>query len=88
MRTAPHALGLSVALAAAGMVFAAAPSPCAGEQDREIKALSATEIAGLREGRGMGYARAAGRDGHPGPGHVLELVEAYAALRGCAAPAR
>jgi hypothetical protein len=50
------------------------PSPYAGEQLREIKALSATEQADLLAGRGMGLARAAELNGYPGPKHVLELA--------------
>lgn len=47
--------------------------PYAGLETRGIKALSAEEIAGLREGKGMSLALAAELNGHPGPLHVLEL---------------
>ena len=50
----------------------AAPSPYAGEQAREIKALSADEISGYLAGRGMGLARPAELNGFPGPRHVLD----------------
>ena len=53
-----------------------AASPYAGEQSREIKALSADDIAGLRAGKGMGYAKAAELNGFAGPAHVLELADA------------
>jgi Spy/CpxP family protein refolding chaperone len=53
---------------------AATPSPYAGEQAREIKALSASEIKALHQGAGMGYAKAAELNGYPGPMHVLELA--------------
>ncbi len=46
-----------------------------GEHRREIKALSAEEVAGLRAGRGMRMALAAELNGYPGPLHVLELAE-------------
>src|SRR5258708_27301908 len=46
----------------------------AGQQGREIKALSDSEIAGYLEGRGMGFAKAAELNGYPGPDHVLELA--------------
>ena len=46
----------------------------AGQQGREIKALSDSEIAGYLEGRGMGLAKAAELNGYPGPDHVLELA--------------
>jgi Spy/CpxP family protein refolding chaperone len=52
----------------------AAPSPYAGEQAREIKALSPSEIKALHQGAGMGYAKAAELNGYPGPLHVLELA--------------
>ncbi len=43
-------------------------------QSREIKALSAQQIEGLRGGRGMGMAMPAELNGYPGPLHVLELA--------------
>ena len=53
-----------------------AASPYAGEQSRDIKALSTDDIAGLRAGKGMGYAKAAELNGFAGPAHVLELADA------------
>ena len=53
---------------------AATASPYAGEQSRDIKALSATETNNLLNGAGMGYAKAAELNGYPGPMHVLELA--------------
>ena len=62
-----------------------AASPYAGEQSREIKALSADDIAGLQSGQGMGYARAAELNGFAGPaeagGHDVEIFDARC-LRG------
>lgn len=49
------------------------PGGYAGQQAREVKALSAQEMADLAAGRGMGLARAAELNHHPGPAHVLEL---------------
>jgi hypothetical protein len=49
-------------------------NPHAGQQDREIKALSGEEIAALRNGEGMGLAKAAELNGYPGPLHVLDLA--------------
>ena len=54
---------------------AAESSPYAGEEAREIKALSESEIADLLAGRGMGHAKAAELNGYPGPKHVLELAD-------------
>ncbi len=48
------------------------PSP---DTARAIKALSADEVAGLLEGRGLGFARAAELNSYPGPLHVLELAD-------------
>ena len=48
-------------------------SPYAGQQQRDIKALSAKEVDDYRQGRGMGYAKAAELNRYPGPSHVLEL---------------
>jgi hypothetical protein len=50
-------------------------SPYSGQEAREIKALSESEIAGLLAGKGMGYAKAAELNGYPGPKHVLELAD-------------
>jgi Spy/CpxP family protein refolding chaperone len=49
-------------------------SPYAGQQSREIKALDAREIQSLRQGAGMGLAKAAELNGVPGPMHTLELA--------------
>ena len=53
---------------------AAAGSPYAGHEHRDIKALSAEETAGLLAGEGLSQALAAELNGYPGPKHVLELV--------------
>lgn len=53
---------------------ALAASPYAGQQSREIKALSGEEVAGLLAGKGMGFAKAAELNGLAGPAHVLELA--------------
>lgn len=55
-----------------------APSPYAGQQAREVKALSPTQTADLLEGKGMEQAKAAELNGYPGPMHVLELAERLA----------
>ena len=66
-------------LVAVALLLAAPIAPAqqhggyAGQQSREIKALSAQETADLLAGRGMGLARTAELNGHPGPMHVLEL---------------
>jgi Heavy-metal resistance len=52
---------------------AAQTSGYSGQQEREIKALSAEETADLLAGRGMGAARAAELNHFPGPAHVLEM---------------
>jgi Spy/CpxP family protein refolding chaperone len=51
------------------------PAPYAGEQRREIKALSAQDQRGWTEGQGMGLAQAAELNGYPGPMHVLEHAD-------------
>jgi Spy/CpxP family protein refolding chaperone len=50
-------------------------SPYAGFQHRQVKALSAEQIADLQAGRGMGLALAGEMNGYPGPAHVLELAD-------------
>lgn len=49
--------------------------PYAGEQGREVKALSADEVKQYLSGAGMGYAKAAEMNRFPGPMHVLELAD-------------
>jgi Spy/CpxP family protein refolding chaperone len=56
----------------------AAQQPYAGEQAREVKALSGEEISQYLSGAGMGYAKAAELNGYPGPMHVLELSDQLA----------
>lgn len=64
---------LALMLVAADMAAAQAPASYAGQQTREIKALSAQDQADLLAGRGMGLARAGELNHYPGPAHVLEL---------------
>lgn len=51
-------------------------APYAGQDAREIKALSPERMEGLRAGAGLGYAKAAELNGWPGPLHALELADA------------
>lgn len=50
-------------------------APYAGQQQRAIKALSASELRGLESGAGLGMAKAAELNHYPGPLHALELAE-------------
>lgn len=50
-------------------------SPYAGEERREIKALSPGQVDQLLDGAGMGLARAAELNGVPGPRHVLDMAD-------------
>lgn len=50
-------------------------SKYAGEEKREIKSLSATDIEELQNGQGWGLAKAAELNGVPGPVHLLEMKE-------------
>jgi len=52
----------------------ASESPYAGQQQREIKALSERQVDGYLSGSGMGYAKAAELNAFPGPRHVLDLA--------------
>lgn len=73
-RTTTIGLFSLVFIALAGPALAQTVSPYAGEQSREIKALSAKEIEDLAQGRGMGLAKPAELNRYPGPIHVLELA--------------
>lgn len=48
-------------------------SPYAGEELRDVKALSASDLAELESGGGWGLAKAAELNGTPGPAHVLKM---------------
>ena len=72
-------LVLGAALAVAVPAVQAAPtSPYAGQEARDIKALSPAEIEGYLAGEGSGFAKAAELNHYPGPAHVLELAAALA----------
>ena len=82
-------LGATTALAAATPPVAFAQSghasahpPYAGQQLREIKALSAQEQQDWLEGKGLGLAKAAELNGYPGPMHVLENATALSLSAG------
>jgi Spy/CpxP family protein refolding chaperone len=49
-------------------------SPYAGEERREIKALSPADVDELLRGGGWGLAKAAELNGMPGPSHVLDMA--------------
>ena len=46
-----------------------------GQENREIKSLSETDIVELTNGKGWGLAKAAELNGVPGPAHLLEMKE-------------
>jgi len=50
-------------------------SDYAGQETRQIKSLSASDIEQLESGKGWGLAKAAELNGMPGPVHVLEMKE-------------
>lgn len=49
-------------------------SPYAGEEQRQIKALSDADIEELMRGGGWGFAKAAELNGMPGPRHLLDMA--------------
>lgn len=62
---------VSVLSASAGQA-----TPYAGQEQRTIKAISADEVRGYLDGKGLGFAKAAELNHYPGPNHVLENAEA------------
>jgi Spy/CpxP family protein refolding chaperone len=58
-----------------GPASAQTASPYAGEEAREIKALSPKEVDDLVQGLGMGLAKPAELNRYPGPLHALELAD-------------
>ncbi len=67
-------LSVAALVGSAAASLAQTPSPYAGQEQRSIKALSDREISDLTEARGMGLAKAAELNSHPGPLHVLKLA--------------
>lgn len=70
-----HAVSFLLLTGLAAVPAAAQTAGYAGQQTREIKALSSQETADLLAGRGMGLARAGELNSYPGPMHVLDLRE-------------
>ena len=77
MRTSVAAV-LAALLVMTTASLPAQQSPYAPHAQREIKALSAEEVAGYLAGEGMGMALAAELNAYPGPKHVLELADSLA----------
>ncbi len=50
-------------------------STYSGQEQRDIKALSQSQITGYLNAKGMGLAKAAELNHYPGPKHVLDLAE-------------
>ena len=50
-------------------------SPYAGQESRDIKALSPEDVAGYESGAGLGYAKSAELNHYPGPLHALQLAD-------------
>lgn len=48
-------------------------TPYAGQESREIKALSPEDVDGYRRGAGLGYAKPAELNSYPGPLHALDM---------------
>jgi len=57
------------------MVWAQSHQPYAGQESRDIKALSPAEIEDYLSGNGMGLAKAAELNHYPGPKHVIDLAD-------------
>ncbi len=53
----------------------ASQAPYTGQESRQIKSLSDTEVQAYLNGHGMGLAKPAELNSYPGPMHVLELAE-------------
>ena len=70
-----RALIMSAALSLALPSFAQHAQPYAGQQVRDIKALSSDEVKQYLAGAGLGYAKAAELNRYPGPMHALELAD-------------
>ena len=67
-------VGVASIVLASGMGSASPANPYAGEESREIKAMSQEDVQSTLSGKGMGLAKAAELNGYPGPSHVLTLA--------------
>jgi Spy/CpxP family protein refolding chaperone len=63
-------------LVSAGIASAGQHMSYAGEEQREIKTLSAEEVKGYLAGKGAGLAKAAELNHYPGPAHAMEHADA------------
>lgn len=68
-------LFLASAILAAAGTATASESPYAGMETRPVKALSDSDLADLRAGKGMRLALPGELNGYPGPRHVLDLAD-------------
>jgi len=68
-------LMIGILLLAATAANGEPAGPYEGQDQREIKALSAADIDGYLSGGGMGFALAAELNHYPGPKHVLDLAD-------------
>lgn len=64
-----------LSLVAASVFAQQHPSPYAGQEARDIKALSDEDIRAYLNGLGMALAKAGELNHYPGPMHVLEFAE-------------
>lgn len=56
-------------------VHAATETGYVDDARNDIKALTPDEVQGLKQGQGMGFAKAAELNRYPGPRHVLDLAD-------------
>jgi Spy/CpxP family protein refolding chaperone len=72
-----HLLGFVIAvmlMVLSPLLAEGGQSPYAGQEQRDMKALSGDDILALLDGQGWGLAKAAELNHYPGPKHVLELA--------------
>jgi Spy/CpxP family protein refolding chaperone len=72
--TKPHYLCSCLMALMINVAWADSISPYAGQEERDIKALSSEDVEAYLSGKGMGLAKAAELNGYPGPAHVLALA--------------
>lgn len=70
------AIFIAATVLVSGAGGASATNSDAGQESREIKAMSPEDVQSYLSGKGMGLAKAAELNGYPGPSHVLALATA------------
>ena len=74
-KSALQAICIAAAALVSGTGSATQANPYAGQESREMKAMSPEDVQSYLSGKGMGLAKVAELNDYPGPAHVLALAK-------------